>query len=181
MKVKEQRMRYIVGEAIHELLEQTLLHGYDIVDVIRSHSPKIATILWNYYRSDKYRSFKKFFEQFNRGWRLYTEQQLDRYNRPDIMLVNDNRKKIVIIEIKTGQRTSRKFFKAIMQLCRYYKTLKIVLPHYSIRTYIFWAKEGKFEQVNCEVKQLVRFVNSFDRNSNIVTFFSNISERCIYS
>ena len=163
--MKGNSIKYKVGDMIHLLLE-TAIKGQEITDEDIRHIVgekayfKIKKIIENYRNSDKFLKWLKFFSKYtnNKNWEVYLELQIGDI-RPDVVAINNKRRKIVIVDIKTGERNRRKYMKAVLQLCKYYREFKNIYKGYSIAVYIFWAKEGLFENVNCAVSEVNAYVD----------------------
>jgi len=163
--------KFMIGQAIHELLESSISKPITIDEILKrigcsnrpKMSAKITKILLNYKRSRKFKRWLRFFSKYaGNQWKLYIEREIDGLI-PDIILVNHKKKRIVVVDIKTGDRTKKKIGKVIVQLYKYYQILKDRFKSYVINLFVFWAKFGEFEPFQHIIAELHSSIRKFHR------------------
>ena len=152
--------KYQVGRALHQVLEKALIGetvGYRELIEELGCNPKVAKrlfeIVTKYRKSTKFGKWIEFFKKYNHNWEVYIETYFGDI-RPDIVLINQKKRKIVIVDIKTGQKTKKKITKVLIQLFKYYTVFKNLFAGFAINIYIFWAKLGEFETYSHLVSEL---------------------------
>jgi len=160
-------MKYLIGQVIHLLLENALIgRSVSVSDIIEhtgckpKTAQKLIKIVTDYRNTKKFHSWLEFFNKYNKHWELYIEPDFISI-RPDIVLINHKKKRIVIIDIKTGDRTKKKSTKILVQLFKYYSMLKKHYHNYRITMYIFWAKLGEFEVFTHLIAELYSSVDRY--------------------